>query len=73
MHDADFDAPLRARLDGPDADLRARLAAALAGGLLYALWIVEDEALRATDDEEIVARYGALLQGLVTPATSTEL
>ncbi|MEU0008711.1 hypothetical protein ABZ079_31775 [Streptomyces sp. NPDC006314] len=35
--------PLRNRLSGPDGDLRARLAASLAGGLLYALWVARDE------------------------------
>jgi len=73
MHEADFVAPLRARLDGPDADLRARLAAALAGGLLYSLWIVEDEVLLETDREEIVARYGAVLQALLTPGAAANL
>jgi len=73
MHESDFVAPLRARLTGPDADLRARLAAALTGGLLYALWIVEDEVLIAADHEEIVARYGAVLQQLLTPDTGTEI
>ncbi|MBO9577210.1 MAG: TetR family transcriptional regulator [Microbacteriaceae bacterium] len=67
MHEADFVAPLRARLSGPDADLRARLAAALAGGLLYSLWVVGDEGLLAAEPEDVVARYGAALQGLLTP------
>ena len=67
MHEADFVVPLRARLTGPDADLRARLAAALAGGLLYALWLVGDEGLAAAEPEEVVARYGAALQSLLTP------
>lgn len=66
-HDDDFVAPLRARLEGPDAELRARLVAALVGGLLYSLWIVRDEALAATPRAELVARYGALVQRLVTP------
>jgi len=69
MHEADFVAPLRARLSGADADLRARLAAALAGGLLYSLWIVEDPGLLAADRHEVVARYGAVLQELLTPGT----
>jgi len=62
-----FVAPLRARLTGPDAELRAGLAAALVGGLLYALWVVGDETLLATDHSVIVDRYGALLQQLITP------
>jgi len=68
MHDSAFVAPLLARLEGPDAELRARLAAALVGGLLYSLWVVGDEALLAADHHELVRRYGALLQALITPA-----
>ncbi len=67
MHDAAFVAPLLSRLDGPDAELRARLAAALVGGLLYSMWVVGDEQLLAADRSEIVCRYGALLQELITP------
>ncbi|MET0303230.1 MAG: TetR family transcriptional regulator [Microbacteriaceae bacterium] len=67
VHDRHFVEPLRRRLDGPDAELRARLAAALVGGLLYALWVVGDDELAAADPEDIVTRYGALLQRLVTP------
>lgn len=66
-HDSGFVAPLRSRLQGDDAELRARLAAALVGGLLYSLWVVGDEVLLATDHRELVRRYGALLQSLVTP------
>ena len=66
-HEAAFVAPLRARLSGPDADLRARLAAALVGGLLYALWVVGDGELAAADRQDVVHRYGALLQELLTP------
>lgn len=66
-HDAAFVAPLRSRLEGPDAELRARLAAALVGGLLYSLWVVGDEELLAADRTEVVRRYGALLQTLLTP------
>ncbi|HEY8587923.1 MAG TPA: TetR family transcriptional regulator, partial [Naasia sp.] len=40
IHETAFIGPLRRRLGGPDAELRARLAAALVGGLLYALWVV---------------------------------
>lgn len=67
VHDTFFVEPLRARLEGPDAEVRARLAAALVGGLLYSLWVVGDEQLLATDHRELVRRYGALLQSLVTP------
>ncbi|MCZ2840143.1 TetR/AcrR family transcriptional regulator [Modestobacter sp. VKM Ac-2985] len=66
-HEAAFVAPLRARLSGPDADLRARLAASLVGGLLYALWVVGDDRLAAADRQDVVHRYGALLQELLTP------
>jgi AcrR family transcriptional regulator len=64
-HDAGFVAPLAARLDGADADLRARLAATLIGGLFYGLWIVRDEVLLATPHDELARRYGELLQRLL--------
>lgn len=64
-HERLFVAPLRARLGGPDADERARLAAALVGGLLYALWVVGDEALLAADHAQLADRYGGLLQQLL--------
>jgi AcrR family transcriptional regulator len=67
VHNETFVAPLRSRLGGPEADLRARLAAALVGGLLYALWVVGDEPLLATDHAEIADRYGVLLQDILTP------
>lgn len=66
-HNDAFVEPLRSRLQGEDAELRARLAAALVGGLLYSLWVVGDEQLLTTDHHELVRRYGALLQSLVTP------
>lgn len=65
-HDEDFVAPLAARLDGPDAGIRARLAAALLGGLFYSLWIVRDDVLLATPHDELARRYGALLQKLIS-------
>lgn len=67
VHEETFVAPLRARMSGADADLRARLAASLVGGLLYTLWVVGDDVLAAADHEEVVRRYGALLQALITP------
>jgi len=70
-HEQAFIRPLRARLTGADADLRARLAAALVGGLLYALWVVGDEALLAADHEDIAHHYGRLLQALLTPGGLT--
>lgn len=66
-HDDGFVAPLAARLPGADATLRARLAAALVGGLFYALWIVGDEELLALPHDALARRYGALLQPLFTP------
>lgn len=69
-HEESFVEPLRSRLSGDDAELRARLAAALVGGLLYSLWAVGDEALLAADHDAVVRRYGALLQDLITPRDS---
>jgi len=66
-HERLFVAPLRRRLSGPDADVRARMTAALAGGLLYALWVVGDEGLLRMDRTELTSRYGALFQGVLTP------
>jgi len=68
QHELAFVGPLRARLTGADADLRAALAAALVGGLLYALWVVGDETLLTADPEDIVRRYGGLLQDLIDPS-----
>ncbi|WP_438865855.1 TetR family transcriptional regulator [Paractinoplanes atraurantiacus] len=67
IHETTLIAPLRARLRGDDADQRVRMAGALVGGLLYALWVVGDERL---GDEDLVARYGALLQDVLTGPTS---
>lgn len=66
-HEEAFVAPLREQLSGPDAELRARLAAAVVGGLLYSLWVVGDPILLATERDELVRRYGALLQTQITP------
>lgn len=66
-HAEAFTAPLRARLAGPEADLRARLAAAMVGGLLSSLWVVRDAGLLAADPRDVVGRYGDLLQRLITP------
>ncbi|MBW6433885.1 TetR family transcriptional regulator [Actinoplanes hulinensis] len=67
IHERTFVEPVRARLTGPDADIRARMAAAVVGGLLYALWVVEDEHLVTADRPFLVAHYGALLQQALTP------
>ncbi len=64
-HELHFVEPFRALLDGPEADLRARLAAAVIGGLLHSLWVVGDEGLLTADREALVERAGALLQSLV--------
>ena len=63
-----FIAPLTARMDGRDKDLRARLAISLVGGLMYELWVVGDDILAATEQDVIVSRYGALLQQVIGPA-----
>jgi AcrR family transcriptional regulator len=65
-HEEGFVAPLAAQLEGPDAELRARLAAAMVGGLFYGLWIVGDVALLATPHDELARRYGAALQTVLT-------
>lgn len=67
VHEAYFVTPLVEKIAGENAELRARLAGALVGGLLYALWVVGDGELAATDPELIITRYGALLQELITP------
>lgn len=66
-HELTFVGPIRSRLTGEDAELRARLAAALVGGLLYSMWVVEDEQLLAADHALIAEQYGALLQSILTP------
>lgn len=68
VHESTFVQPLLDRLSGTDAELRARLAAALVGGLVYSLWVVGDEPLLATDHDRVIARYGDLLQSILTPA-----
>ncbi len=71
LHETELVHPLRDRLVGPDADVRARLAAALVGGLIYSLWVVGDRELLAAGDDVVVARYGALLQELILPGTTS--
>ena len=66
-HEQVFIEPLRRRLSGPDADIRARLAASVAAGLLYSLWIARDETLLAADRATLVTRYGELIQHILTP------
>jgi AcrR family transcriptional regulator len=55
-----------ARLDGPDAQLRAHLFAAQVEGLLSALSIREDPVLLELPHDELVERYGSILQATLT-------
>lgn len=64
-HEDGFVAPLLAHLDGPDREIRARLAAAMIGGLMYSLWIAQDAALLALDRDELIAKYSPALQLLI--------
>lgn len=68
MHEEGFVRPLVEILHGADAETRARLIASLVGGLMYSLWIVEDEPLRRSDPDVIVRTYGPLIQALIDPA-----
>lgn len=68
LHEDSFVAPLTDVLVGADRELRARLVAAMVGGLMYALWVVQDEALTRADPEDTVRVYGAALQLLIDPA-----
>ncbi len=61
-HEEAFVAPLRARLGDADADARARLAAAIVGGMLYALWLVPDARLAALGRDRLIAMFGDQLQ-----------
>ena len=56
--------PLAALLRGPDAVLRARLAAAALDGLMRAVWVSADPTLVA-DPAGTAARYGAAVQRLL--------
>lgn len=67
FHEEGFVEPLRERLDGGDRDLRARLLAAMVGGLMYSLWTVDDQALAASDHATVAALYAPGLQRLITP------
>ncbi|NPC96261.1 TetR/AcrR family transcriptional regulator [Nocardioides sp. zg-DK7169] len=59
--------PLAARLEGPDADLRAHLVAAQVGGLLEALVILEDQTVLGADPVDVARLYGAAVSTLLTP------
>jgi AcrR family transcriptional regulator len=67
QHERSVVTPLLTQMTGPDAELRASIAAATVGGLLYAMWVVGDETLLAADRHDLVTRYGRVLQDLVTP------
>jgi len=71
-HEHAFVEPLREMLEGPDADLRARLVAAAIGGLLSALWLVGDEYLVTADRQTLITAYAGAIQQLITPNASTE-
>lgn len=57
--------PLAARLDGPDADLRAQLVATQVAGLLMSLWVLQSPALQAVPPEHLIQVYGQGLQALI--------
>ena len=67
VHVTAFVAPLRERLEGEDAEVRAAMCASIVGGLFYSLWVVGDETLLAAPTDDLARRYGALLQQLITP------
>jgi AcrR family transcriptional regulator len=67
LHEEQFVAPVLRLLEGRDRELRARLAAAMVGGLMYSLWTVEDGGLLGADHEALIATYAPALQGLLTP------
>jgi AcrR family transcriptional regulator len=64
-HEEGFVAPLLEHLAGPNRETRARLVAAMIGGLMYSLWIAQDETLLAHSVDEIVATYAPALQLLI--------
>jgi AcrR family transcriptional regulator len=59
---------LAARLHGPDPELRARLIAAQMGGLLTALYVVQDGELARVSRERMVEIYAPAIQLLIDPA-----
>lgn len=61
-----FAEPLVARVDAPDARLRAHLFAAQLTGLMTALAVYNDEVLLDAPVDDIVARYGPSLQAMLT-------
>ena len=67
-HEQGFVEPLLAHLEGPGRETRARLAAAMIGGLMYSLWIAQDEKLQDLSTDELVAVYAPALQVLINGA-----
>jgi AcrR family transcriptional regulator len=62
---AAFITPIVSRLAADDSELRARLFAAQAAGLMSALWVHEDPVLVVADPERTIALYGESLQRLL--------
>jgi AcrR family transcriptional regulator len=65
LHEEGFVAPLLRHLEGDTSQTRARLAAAMVGGLMYSLWIAQDATLLAMTPEQIVGAYAPALQVLI--------
>ena len=69
LHEEAFVEPLFVRLQGENREIRARLVAAMIGGLMYSLWTVEDDILQHAPADTVVAIYAPALQKLITPAS----
>ena len=67
LHEEAFVQPLFVRLEGQNREIRARLAAAMIGGLMYSLWTVDDDILQNAPADTVVATYAPALQTLITP------
>jgi AcrR family transcriptional regulator len=65
LHEEGFVGPLLAHLSGEHRETRARLAAAMVGGLMYSLWIAQDAELLRLSAQEIVDLYAPALQTLI--------
>ncbi|QVI57755.1 TetR family transcriptional regulator [Nocardioides faecalis] len=59
--------PLAPRLSGERRELRVALAVAQLGGLLNALFMLEDPTLTAAATDDLVELYGDAIQRLLTP------
>lgn len=60
-----FIEPLAPRIAGPDAELRARLVAAVISGLLDAVALLADRRIMEASTETLVRLYGASIQALL--------